>query len=131
MPNIYEVSTAAALILVMALAWRHVKDSRRWIAALSASFSFIGLISASRFILNWWALEAPRRQVMARNISTALESPLATNTARVLTSDWFFAVTLLIVIPVLLYSVIVAVKTAFRRQSIKSRRSSSKTIVKP
>ena len=132
MPNIYEVSTAAALILIMALSWRQVEDLRRWIAALSATFSFWGLISASRFILNWWALEAPRRQVMASNIDNALQSPLASNVTAVASNELFIGISVVLIAPVLLYLLIVAAKTTIKSKLGKKKKSSSKTLsIKP
>ena len=131
LPNIYVVSTAAGIILIMIILAKHYKPAYKTIQWLSFSFSFVGLLAIAQGALAWWASEASRRQVMKRNIDNALQSEIASSTASILSSDMFLGVALLVLLPLaigLLYSFL---KTLARKQSIKSRRSSSKTIVKP
>ena len=131
LPNIYVVSTAAGIIITMIVMSKHYKPAYKTIQWLSFTFSFVGLLAIAQGALAWWASEASRRQVMKRNIDNALQSELATSAASILSSDAFLGLTFLLVVPILIGFVYSALKTLARKQSIKSRRSSSKTIVKP
>ena len=103
--------------------------------AVSVSFNFIGLLASAHFIKTWWASQQSTWQEVLNFGREIASTEVASIFSGIVTSRTFIVLLCITLILLALYKVaswfLGSIRQAKRAYSVNSRRSSSKTIVKP
>ena len=134
-PTLDTVIFALVTVLLMMIAYNSIRDARRIVQAVSVSFNFIGLLASAHFIETWWASQRGTWQEVMRFFQVIASTEVASIFSGIIASRTFIVLLCIVLILLALYKVaswfLGGIRQAKRAYSVNSRRSSSKTIVKP